>query len=980
MHRDSFDEIEQLFDAVPVGLAVIDRDLRYLRINRFLAAINAKPAEEHIGRHIREMIPSLADEVGRMCQGVFATGESMIDVEFSGGPETAQRRIQTDYHPLKAADGTVGAVAIVCRNTTERRRAERIHEERLRFEALLADLSAAFVNVATGELREEMQRWLARIVDLLQVERGTVGLFSADGTALEIVCSYTVPGFPPLPLGRISGQTPWFTRQVCSGSAVVVSRLPEDLPAEAAAEREFCGRLGVKAILILPLVVRGRVVGSTALVALRQATSWSEDVVRRITMVGQVFAGAIERRRAEESLRKHETMLSQVLDAVPQQIFWKDRDSVYLGCNATFAKSVGIERPELVAGKDDFEICLLRHEAEAYRADDREVIQTNRAKRHIIEPQQQPDGTRLWLDTSKAPLRDAHGEVYGVLGVYEDITERKRTEDALRESEERYRTIFARSPIGIELYDADGRQLTINAAAMKIFGIADAADVADFNLFDGTSLTDEIKERLRRGEPVEYEATFDFGRIRELGQYETARTGTAQLQYVIAPLLHAGTSAIRGYLLHVGDISEPRRAEAAVRRRAALDALIAANVARLATAASAEIDGCILTCLEEMARFIGARNAYVLQFSADFVTWSRTCEWCDSSVVSYHDDYQQVPMGTHSWLERMVLDGHVVEVRRLDDLPGDAAVSRQRFEVEGQSPFFLVPVRGQDGRYNGCIGFSWFAPGATWSQEDISSVKLAGDVITNALERRRAELQSQQLREQLVHATRVSTLGEFTAALAHELNQPLAAARAYAEGCLQLLRGGEMQPARIGPALQDIVGEIARAGEVIGHLRNLVQRRPLRRSSTDLNRLIQDAVKIVAPGLRDRDIRLETNLASALPLVSADAVQIQQVVLNLVQNSIDALTTHNGRRWIAIATRAEGNNCLVEVKDSGPGIPATARRKVFEPYFSTKAEGLGLGLPISRTIVEAHGGCLEIDTGQTEGGLMRMTLPRIAGD
>ena len=252
-------------------------------------------------------------------------------------------------------------------------------------------------------------------------------------------------------------------------------------------------------------------------------------------------------------------------------------------------------------------------------------------------------------------------------------------------------------------------------------------------------------------------------------------------------------------------------------------------------------------------------------------------------------------------------------------------------------------------------------------------------MITHALARRRAELQAQQLREQLVHVARVSTLGEFTAALAHELNQPLAAAQAYAEGSLELLRNGEAASHRIGPALQGIVAEMARAGEVIRRLRNLVKRRPTRRTATDLNRLIQEVVWIVAPGLRQRDVLLDVRLASDLPPVSADAVQIQQVLLNLVQNGVDSVTAHDGRRRIVIATRAAGDHCSVEVEDSGPGIPAAVRQHIFEPYFSTKTEGLGLGLTISRTIVEAHGGQLEIDAGRAEGCLVRMTLPQTAG-
>ena len=286
--------------------------------------------------------------------------------------------------------------------------------------------------------------------------------------------------------------------------------------------------------------------------------------------------------------------------------------------------------------------------------------------------------------------------------------------------------IFARSPIGVELYDADGRQLTINPAAMGIFGVSNPADIAGFNLFDGTSLTEEIKERLRRGEPVDYETTYDFDRVRALGQYRTARTGTAHLKYAIAPLFDAETGAVGGYLLHVGDITVPKSAQNALQRRTALDGLIAAEVARLATAGSAEIDECVHASLEEIARFLGAGNAYVVQASADGSTWSCTHEWCRPGVRSYRDDFQNVPLGTHAWLEDEILAGRIVEVRQLDDLPPEAEASRRQFELEGRKSYFLVPILGHDRRFDGCVGFSHFDAGAAGRRKTLPACNWPG--------------------------------------------------------------------------------------------------------------------------------------------------------------------------------------------------------------------------------------------------------------
>lgn len=153
-----------------------------------------------------------------------------------------------------------------------------------------------------------------------------------------------------------------------------------------------------------------------------------------------------DRKKAEEALRGSQTMLASIINAVPQSIFWKDLNSVYLGCNETFARAVALGSTEEIIGKTDYDLPWPRSEADAYRADDLEVMKKNRPKQHIIEPLQQADGSRIWIDTTKVPLTDATGTPYGVLGVYEDITERKRTEEDLRESQQLLETVIETAP------------------------------------------------------------------------------------------------------------------------------------------------------------------------------------------------------------------------------------------------------------------------------------------------------------------------------------------------------------------------------------------------------------------------------------------------------------------------------------------------------------------------------------------------------
>jgi Cu+-exporting ATPase len=175
-----------------------------------------------------------------------------------------------------------------------------------------------------------------------------------------------------------------------------------------------------------------------------------------------------ERRRAEEELRRSRNTLASIVDSIPQAVFWKDLDGVFLGCNLQLARRAGLPNPDAILGKTDFDLPWSREEAEAYRADDREVIHRRRPKLHILETLRQADGTTIWLDTSKVPLKNDAGDVYGVLGVFEDVTERRQSEARLLE----YRRVIESSGDLICVFDASYRYVLANEAFLSNLGLA----------------------------------------------------------------------------------------------------------------------------------------------------------------------------------------------------------------------------------------------------------------------------------------------------------------------------------------------------------------------------------------------------------------------------------------------------------------------------------------------------------------------------
>ena len=243
------------------------------------------------------------------------------------------------------------------------------------------------------------------------------------------------------------------------------------------------------------------------------------------------------------------------------------------------------------------------------------------------------------------------------------------------------------------------------------------------------------------------------------------------------------------------------------------------------------------------------------------------------------------------------------------------------------------------------------------------------------------ETQARQHQAEVAHAARLSTLGGMAAGLAHELNQPLAAVVSYARGCARRLESGEIPKAALLEVLEEISAQALRAGEVLRRIRDFL-RGESRRESVDLNDVVRRALRFAEGEARQKEVRLELGLSPEPLRIEVDPIQIEQVILNLVQNGLEVMASNNGtERVLAIGTRRlSGDTVEVSVRDTGAGVPTDIAARLFEPFFSTKPDGLGLGLSISRTIVEAHGGRLwATPTPGARGTVFRFTLRTAEG-
>jgi two-component system, LuxR family, sensor kinase FixL len=249
--------------------------------------------------------------------------------------------------------------------------------------------------------------------------------------------------------------------------------------------------------------------------------------------------------------------------------------------------------------------------------------------------------------------------------------------------------------------------------------------------------------------------------------------------------------------------------------------------------------------------------------------------------------------------------------------------------------------------------------------------------IRDLTERQQTETRLQELQTELVHVSRLTALGEMASALAHELNQPLSAIANYLKGSRMLLARDEIPREKVSDAVDRAADQALRAGQIIRRLRDFVARGESERRIESLPKLIEEASASALVGAKEHGIRVRFDFSPEIDLVLADKVQVQQVVLNLIRNAVDAMADAPRRDLVVTVAPAEGDMVLVSVADTGPGISPDIADQLFQPFITTKRSGMGVGLSISRTIVEAHGGRIWVEPNEGGGAVFRFTLQRV---
>lgn len=421
----------------------------------------------------------------------------------------------------------------------------------------------------------------------------------------------------------------------------------------------------------------------------------------------------------------------------------------------------------------------------------------------------------------------------------------------------------------------------------------------------------------------------------------------------------------------LGNALEHQRAQQQLAAAMAFERMVSHALADLVQAQRSELDDTIVSALRRAGDVLGADSVVLWQREGAAAVMRPTHEYTREGV---HHPPDLANAATFPWTLGEILANRAVSMP-VAAMPPAAAVDVATFAALDARSVVVVPV-AFGGRVVGALAFAseddeYVGPGSL-----LPRIQLFGELLASVLARSRAERGEQDARAEATHAARLGTIGVVAASLAHELTQPLAAIMTNAEMALQLSAADEIDVAELRATLEDILADDRRAGNLIQQLRRFLRRDELDRTGIDVPALLQEAMSLVRGEVVGKGVGLSLACPPTLPRVTGNHAQLLQVLLNLLLNAFDAVAGNAAaRRHVTLEAQVEGATVVVSVTDNGIGMDEAAQERAFVPFYTTKAKGMGLGLAISRSIAEGHGGTLTLRSTAGEGSSFRFVLP-----
>jgi PAS domain S-box-containing protein len=682
------------------------------------------------------------------------------------------------------------------------------------------------------------------------------------------------------------------------------------------------------------------------------------------------------RKNTEEELRASEMRYRTFVDHATDAFMLHAEDGTVIDVNPQACDNLGYSRDELIG------MAPIEFDPNA-SSDLLENIneQLNRGEIVTFESRhRRKDGSDFPVEVRIRPFW--HGGRRLNISVVRDISDRKRAEEAVRRSERALRELIETIPAMAFAIGCDGSIEFVSRQWIEFSGMS--AEQTTGEAWAATLHPDDREEHIAKwrvvhasGEPFENEA-----------RHRDAQGSYRWLLVRAVPSRDEKGAIVKWYGA-LTDITDRKSAEALLAGERRLFELIATGVPLK------EILNELCLILEQQRPGTHA-SALMLTREGRHLTVVAG----PTLPKGWSDQMEKLPVGpcagscgTAAYRGTLVIASDIA-TDPLWDVPEHRAAALSH----GLRASWSNPVLCSNGKVAGTFCIYYREPRSPTSQ-DLELIELATHVARVAIERDQQEISLREAQSELAHVSRVTTVGEFAASIAHEVNQPLAGILTNAKAALRWLARNSPDLAEAQQAIDRIIRDGNRAGDVISRMRALFKKAPAAKEPVDINLVIQEVLTLIQPELQKNRVSLRTQFAIDLPTVPGDKVQLQQVILNLVVNAIEAMSgvtesqrelqvssqkiteSHSASDQEAIEAKPSSElgptSLLIAVRDAGPGLDPTELKRVFETFYTTKSHGMGMGLAISRSIIEAHNGRLWVTANAPRGAVFQFTLPCI---
>ncbi|MGD9346478.1 MAG: ATP-binding protein, partial [Candidatus Aminicenantes bacterium] len=422
------------------------------------------------------------------------------------------------------------------------------------------------------------------------------------------------------------------------------------------------------------------------------------------------------------------------------------------------------------------------------------------------------------------------------------------------------------------------------------------------------------------------------------------------------------------------DITQRKKIEKERQERFRFERLLSETSATFANLPVTNVEEEVERGLKRIVEFLGADRGSLFEFSEDSKSLDSVNSYAAPGLTAYTEDTAEQAF---PWILKTLLKGKSIIWQHGEEIIADQdPKEKPSLKTLGIKSKVSVPI-SVGGTLRAVISLSSLKKNIAWTDERLDRIRLLGEIFANALERKKSETDAQQLRKELARVSRITTLSVLAGALAHEINQPLAAIMSNSQTAQRFLEAQKFDLEELKEILTDITADTSRASDVIQKLRAMMKKEDIEKTAINLNEVIREVVSLTTREAVDKDISIDLTLDPGLPRVLCDRVQLQQVILNLLINAFDAMIYQApDRRNLMIRTGLfDKNNIQVAVQDEGMGIEEDKLEQIFQPFNTSKSGGIGLGLSINQSIIEAYGGRIWAENKPGHGAIFYFTLP-----